>query len=180
MPKKSQAQLHSQSKITLEKTSDVLKKAEQIIEDHKKFTEGPALKLHDIYLPLNHLFNAAAKRAFTRQVKDLRPIRDLVFFSDLQTKVQDTVKYFGAQVRGERKIFDAAQKVANHVNFYADKGFITGYLTKLMLCPLVSEPHQLERFVVVSYVAFSPEGLKFLEANPCPIEFKEGGLPEEE
>lgn len=136
-----------------------------------------SIKAENIYLPLNHLFNAASKRAFENVVSSLARQRQVKVVSTTQLKVIDEVKFFGAQAVGERKIFDAAQKVANAVNHYSDRGFITGVLCKLIMIQLATEPHQLEKYVICSYVALSPEGLEYLKANPSKVEFQEGTLP---
>lgn len=134
-------------------------------------TASASMGIENLYLPYNHLFSAASKRAFQNEVKQHIVERELKVITTTALKVIDEVRYFGARATGERKIFDAAQKVANTVNFYASKRFVTGALLKLALIQLATEPHELEEFVVVSYVALSPEGLEYLRANPTKVEF---------
>lgn len=133
----------------------------------------PELLVTDIYLPLNHLFNSAAKRAFQNKIELLKQERFSI--NSPFEKVVDEVRFFGCKAVGERKIFDAAQNVANEVNFYANLGFVTGAMTKLLLYKLFSEPFQLEQWVVLSYIALSPEGLEYLKNNPSKIEMEIGG-----
>lgn len=154
---------------------EVLKEAEELLKSAP--TQGSSLKVEDIYLPLNHLFDQAAKRAFENVVTQLTIQRESKVVSTTKIKVIDQVRYFGAQAVGERKIFDACQKVANIVNLYANKGYVTGVLVKLCLMQLATEPFQLERYIVFSYVSLSPEGLEYLKLNPTKVEFPEGGLP---
>lgn len=136
-----------------------------------------ALQVHDIYLPLNHLFTRAAKQALKNQVKDLNPKRRLNPPVDLTLEIEDTVRFFGSTTEGgERGIFDAAKKVANQINFYAERGLVTGALSKLLCIQLATQPHELDKYMVVSYVAFSPQGVKLLTETPdslqvTPIEF---------
>lgn len=158
-----------------ESAKSIIRKSEKLIKKYKSMPQGNALKIEDIYLPLNHLFNAAAKHAFEETVKELKPRRQAKY--DLSGFIQDEVRYFGSKAVGERKIFDAAQRVANQVNFYADRGFVTGVLTKLSLFELFTEPHQLKQYIVVSFVAMSPAGIEFITKNPSPIEFEEGAVP---
>lgn len=137
-----------------------------------------AVRVIDIYLPLNHLFNQAAKKAFQNKVKDTVVERSLKVISSTQVKVVDQVRYFGAKAVGDRKIFDAAQKVANQINEYANKGYVTGVLgTPLLLMPLATEPHELEKYFILSYVSLSPTGLEHLDKNPTKLEFEMGGVP---
>lgn len=153
----------------------ILDEAEELLK--RVPDEGSSLKVTDIYLPLNHLFDHAAKRAFETVVHQTSSQRELKVISTTRTKVIDQVKYFGATAVGERKIFDAAQKVANTVNFYANKGYVTGVLSKLIMYQLATEPFQLERWLLLSYVSLSPEGLEYLTNNPTKVEFSIGGLP---
>lgn len=142
--------------------------------------EGSNLKVQSIYLPLNHLFNQASKRAFEISVKQVPPPpRKLTFITDTRGIAIDEVRFFGAKAVGERQIFDAAQKVANLVNEYASKGFVTAELQKLLLVQLVTEPHQLEEYLVLSYVALSEQGIQYLTKNPTNLEFAQGSVPAE-
>lgn len=163
-------------KVNLNKVRKTIKKVEELLQKAPKSPN--ALQVHDIYLPLNHLFNQASKWAFEHPVKTMVVPRKVRYIATTDTTVYDHVKFFGASAVGERKIFDAAQKVANTVNFYADRGYVTGVLTKLILLQLVTEPHQLERWVICSYVALSAEGIEYLEKNPSKVEFPLGGVPE--
>lgn len=160
--------------VSLNRAKKSIHEAEELL---KNAPASNALKVEDIYLPLNHLFNAAAKHAFEIQVNQTFVQREIKMVTTTQTKVIDEVRYFGAVAVGERKIFDACQKVANAVNHYADRGFVTGVLCKLIMLQLATEPHQLKRWVVCSYVALSPEGIEYLKTNPTKVEFSVGGLP---
>jgi len=154
--------------------SDAINKAEELL---KNFPASNSIKADDIYLPLNHLFNTAAKRAMDIKVEHTVIERELTYVTTTQKKVIDQVRYFGAMAVGERNIFDAAQKVANQINQYANKGFVTGSLCKLLMIKFVTEPHQLERWAIVSYVALSPEGIEFMDKNPTKLSFDIGAVP---
>lgn len=162
------------------KTSAISRLSQAVKEVEKEvaeMTKGSPMQVENIYLPLNHLFNAAAKRAFKIEVKELNPVRQVTAVATTQFKVKDTVRYFGARAVGERKIFDAAQKVANKINELANHGFVSGVLTKLVAIKLATEPFQLEQYVVISYVAVTDAGLEWLRKNPTELEMQEGEIP---
>ena len=174
------------AKVALGRAKKPLSESEKLVKaldkgnkakSEKDLEQGTSLKVENIYLPLNHLFNQAAKRAFERHVDQEFTERKVSYVTSLEREVIDEVRYFGSVAVGERKIFDAAQKVANQINFYCDKGFVTGQLCKLIMVQLATEPHQLERWAIVSYVALSPEGIAFLKSNPTKIEFEVGSVP---
>jgi hypothetical protein len=165
-------------KVSLSRAQKLLDQGEKLVKSLEK--SGPAtLKVENIYLPLNHLFSAATKRAFENEVAQTTIERTLKVVSTTKTKVYDQVRFFGATAVGERKIFDAAQKIANQINALAEKGFITGVLTgsRLILYQLATEPHQLEQWIITSFVALSPEGLEYLRKNPTKLQFPVGGVP---
>lgn len=164
-------------KVALNRARKLADKGEKLIKDLKD--EPNKINVNDIYLPLNHLFNQAAKRAFERKVDNTVTEREVKMLTTTKAKEIDQVRFFGAKAVGERKIFDAAQKVANQINHYADKGLITGVMgnCKLMMIQLATEPFQLEQWIVMSYVALSPYGIDYLKSNPTKIEFEVGGVP---
>lgn len=165
-------------KVSLNSARKPIQQSDELAKIIEQSPATNSLKVEDIYLPLNHLFSAATKRAFQNEVKQLAIQRTLTFqVTTTQTKVVDQVKYFGAMAKGERSIYDAAQKVANMVNYYSDRGFVTGVLTKLVMIKFVTEPHELEKWAIISYIALSPQGLEHLEKNPTKISFPEGGVP---
>jgi hypothetical protein len=154
----------------IEETSDLLKAGKLSAQ----------VKVENIYLPLNHLFNAAAKRAFAaRSVSEQNPMRKIKFLTTTQTEVQDEVRFFGSRAIGERNIFDAAKKVAGAINHLAGEGYITGVMKscKLMLMELVSEPHELPQFLVLSYPCVSPQGVDYLKSHKCDELFEMSEMP---
>lgn len=144
-----------------------------------KTKESEALVVHDIYLPLNHLFNNAAKKAFSQKVTASPHVRKVKYSGNfVHENVIDPITYFGSVAVGERNIFDAAKEVANSINACAKEGWITGSLTKLALIKLASEVHEVERYIVVSYVAMTQFGFENVEIRKMDTQFKLGGLPE--
>lgn len=133
----------------------------------------------DIYLPLNHLFSQATKKAFENVVTKIIVDRvSKVTTSTIQHTVYDQVRYFGIKAIGERCIFDAAKRLANQINDLASKGYITGVLgPKLSLFQLATEPHQLPEWLVLCYPCFSEQGLAWVESEDFDTEFKIGGIP---
>lgn len=145
---------------------------------YKENIHLPAAKLevNDAYLPLNHLFNAAAKKAFKKEVKTLIVKRKGMFDQD----VIDRVAFFSCQAIGERNIFDAAKHVANTINGYASEGFVTGYLVKLSIIKLFSEEWELDKYVVFSYPCMTDDGYKKAQERGIqggdPTWTEEGGI----
>lgn len=157
------------------KPKKTLIQLEEALMDYKA---KAALNIDKIYLPLNHIFNQASKRAFQTSVDKTMIERTKTVITDLVVEVLDEVRYFGSTAVGECEIFDAAQKVASQVNEYADQGFVTGVLgCPLIMLKLATEPHELEKYAVLSYVALSPEGIKYLKDNPSKVEFNAGTIP---
>lgn len=160
------------------------KKAIKAAEDLLKnvdYTNASKLKIEDIYLPLNHLFSVASKQAFKFEKDQLKSVRKVKVIYTTIDKVTDEVRFFGARVTGERNIFDAAKTVATTINELAKDGFITGVLKgcKLMLIELATEPHQLQEWIVVSYVSLSPQGIEALKTRKYPtLVDGAGAMPE--
>lgn len=144
-------------------------------------SSSSAMKVEDIYLPLNHLFSVASKQAFQFEKDQIKSVRKVKVLYTTVDKVTDEVRFFGARVTGERNIFDAAKTVATTINELSKDGFITGVLKgcKLMLIELATEPHQLKQWVVVSYVSLSPQGIEALKSKKYPTLVDDpGSLPE--
>jgi len=137
----------------------------------------PVIQAEDAYLPLNHLFNAASKKAFKKEVKTLISKRHSPI---MPVEATDRVAFFGCVAVGERNIFDAAKCVAYTVNGYASQGLVTGVLLKLSIIKLWSEEWELDKYVVVSYPCMTSEGYDLAkadgvrDANSCWCE--EGGI----
>jgi hypothetical protein len=159
---------------------DLSSKLKGLIEELEKITPptgGPAIDVQDIYLPLNHLFSQATKRAFRNQVKTLKSYRKLANPVTLNQVIQDEVRYFGATALSERKIFDAAKAVVDYVNQLSSQGYVTGYLTKLSIIRLASEPHELEKYMVFCFPCLTPDGIKSVDINDHLLSIKEGEIP---
>ncbi|SRR6266481_2367346 len=167
----------------LKRARDTIKRADEFMKILEARTDIPApgIKYHDIYLGLNHLFNAASKQAFEFEVDSIHPKRKIKVIISTQTETQDEVKFFGAKVTGERNIFDAAKHVANTVNEMAKEGYVTGVLKgcKLIVLDLVREPHELAKFYVLSYPALSQYGVEALKTKKFQTYFEpDSGEPE--
>jgi hypothetical protein len=115
------------------------------------------LQLHDAYLPLNHLFSQASKKAFENEVKELNPKRPDPFGLG---QIIDILVRIEAIAPGERKIFDAAKTVANLINGLADRKYITGAMTKLAIVQLYTEPFCLPEYAVFSFVSLKSESIE--------------------
>lgn len=145
-----------------------------------KATGPSSLHVENIYLPLNHLFTQASKKAFQTRISSTIHLRKVEAYIEEEEAfyVEDRVKYFGSRSIGERGIFDAATRVADQINKLSAAGYVTAVLGgPLMLYQLRTEPHQIETFAIISYVALTPEGISYLEKNPSKLEFREGEIP---
>ena len=152
-----------------ENLEEAVESLNQALESYKYETDEVP-RVVDIYLPLNHLFNQAAKKAFQFQVKGAVNKRTIEKHDGGKVEVIDKVRYFMTEAVGEREIFNSAQKIANEINSLALKGYVTGALLKLGMIKLSTEPHELERYMVVSYVSINKQGSLFLEKNPSLFE----------
>lgn len=140
------------------------------------------IQTESIYLPLNHLFTASSKRAMRQEFTTGTSVRQRkleVITSICGAYVDDPVTFFGCVAVGERKIFDAAKQVAWAVNECSKEGWVTGGMKdmKLSLIRLVSEPHELEKFVIISYVSMTFYGYTEMKKRDFKAEFALGELP---
>lgn len=158
------------SKDPLEDARKAIADAQQFLEDFEDPKVKSSIKVEDIYLPLNHLFSLATKQAFKFEKTQIKNVRKVKVIYTTVDKVTDEVRFFGSKVTGERNIFDAAKSVANTINDLSKDGFITGVLKgcRLMLIELATEPHQLQQWLVVSYVSLSPQGIEALKSKKYP------------
>lgn len=151
---------------------DTLKQVRDLQEELEKNPISNSLYVQDAYLALNHLFNQAAKRAYENQVKQLVNPRKLKVVRTTKLEVFDRVRFFGVVASGERKIFDAAREVANSINELANKGYITGALCRLSIMRLATEPHELDKFIIMSYPCLSPEGYEHVQNSNYTLDFE--------
>ena len=134
------------------------KKASNLEEQLSKFTEElekgyiwsvsqlPVAEIRDLYLAYNHLFSRAAKRAVPFEKDDTAG-----------------VAYLTCMAVGEENVIKAAEEVIAAVNGLAKHGYVTGFLQKLSSVKMHSEPHEEEKWVVLSFPSLTPDGHIFLK-----------------
>ncbi len=134
--------------------------------------------MKDIYLPLNHLFSEASKKAFefesteTEFQRERKALANIHKKSSSKTLEKVEARYIGTYVKGQKGIYDGAKKVANRVNELASKGYVVGCLkgAQLFLYELIREDYELEKYFLLSYIILTPAGLKYIEQNPINLD----------
>ena len=84
------------------------------------------------------------------------------------------VRFLGSKIDTDKDIDKAVSKIAEKVNEYAEKDYIIGHLSPLSMMPMGGSDK-----MIIFYLVFNDEGIKFLDANKPGIEFKEGETPKE-
>lgn len=139
---------------------------------------APKMELIDLYLAYNHAFSPAVKRAFSNQVKSLRPVRNLAVITKIsKSTATDQVLSFGLNVVGEENIVKGAMQLIDRINALALEGNMTGVLSKLSAVQLPTEPYQPDTYAIFSYISFTTEGAEIIQAGKIPELIEENGLP---
>lgn len=91
------------------------------------------------------------------------------------------LKYFGCTLSKTRSDLDAADAIAKAIEPFAQQDFIMGSMLKLGKMDIMDRYNSnvSSRKVIVSYITLSEKGERYLRANPCSLEFQEGGIPPE-
>ena len=150
------------SKPKKDNISSQVKDLIQTLEKKQEETviEGPVLQTIDLSVAYSHMFSAAAKRGMATKVKELIHKRDITMPITLQTIAHDKVEFFGALAIGEEKIVKAGRLVAENINRYAAKGYVTGCLAPLAAIKLATEPHELPKYAVYCFVSLTQAGIE--------------------
>ena len=82
------------------------------------------------------------------------------------------VRFFGTRVKKDGNFDDAVKKIAKHVNDCAENNYIMGHLAPLSTLSMADDSR-----VIIFYLAFNEEGVKYLDNNKIDIEIKEGECP---
>lgn len=147
----------------------LIKCLKNLIEEAEK-DEGSILQVADLYIPYNHLYSDAAKKAVPFKKKSLKPARNQLLSSKLlpdgteegeYIRVFDEIMFFSVISRGEGSLYQAAKKVMKDVNELADKGFVSGYLSNLSYLRLKMDGLTLPH-AVFCFPAVTPEGVQWL------------------
>ena len=164
-----------------------LKSTQQTIEDAEKLikeiNDNPIgiglMQVENIYLPFKSLFSKAAQKALSIKAMSTIHQRKIHYINSLKTIALDRVTFFGKKC-DEDSILPAVQKLAIEINELASKGFVTAALCPLIYLKLASEPHELSKYLVLSYIAISDEGREYLAKEKKFSVFEEGALPPED
>lgn len=162
------------SKLFFNPTKDII---EEFEKETEKPTEGTALNIVDMSLAYNHMFSPAAKLGMSRKIKDLNPEREIDHGSTQKIRTRDKVEYFAALVSGEEKIVKAARRIAEYINKLASKGYITGCLAPISALNMLSQPHELQKYAVMCFVAVTEDGSKMIATDKPIFLISEGDLP---
>lgn len=139
-----------------------------------KMVASNELKIDNIYLPYNYLFTKEAKKVFRNKVYNTINSHKL----ENGEIVLCPVQYLGSACTGEEDILKAAIKVSDKINELAAKGFLFGVLLELGLFELYkSSPLDPQKYLVLCYVAVTPEGDEYLKEMKPP-QFEMGGIPD--
>jgi len=160
------------------KLTDLL---ETLQKETQEIVTGPALQVHDLSLAYNHMFSAAAKKGMERKVTTQIVKREIVTVSQLSPQFAvDKVEYFSCIANGKEKLYKAARMVADNINRYAARGYVTGTLAPLSCIELCREPHELERYAVYCFVAMTQAGSTMAKNDTSGICTVEGAISQVE
>ncbi len=106
----------------------------------------PVTEIRDLYLAYNHLFSKAAKKAVPFEKANA-----------------DKVAYLTCVAVGEENVLKAAEEIVAAVNELAKHGHVTGFLNKLSAVKLSSEPHEEDKWVVLSFPSLTEKGYIYLK-----------------
>ena len=153
----------------------------------------------NIYPEMRPLFNDKAGKALHNKVHNLinqrTEVTGHVGLAELLSKLRIKKATHALQngIIGERRVLDmvlflgitcyedeiylGVDKVATAINDLAEKGYVTGALMPLSIMKLVSPQSMKIDHLVLSYIAVTSTGQKYLEATYPGLLFTEGGIP---
>lgn len=138
--------------------------------------QGPAFDTTDLYPTYKHLLNEKAREALsnkeaTQQIYQRRVQLD----PDNYVMVVDICRYFTVQFEGARNIPKAVEKLIPIINKHADH--IVRPLIRLGLIKLSQiDLSPSDRYVIFSFLVFTPEGQAALDEAKYDVESQEGGI----
>jgi hypothetical protein len=138
--------------------------------------QGPAFDTTDLYPTYKHLLNEKAREALsnkeaTQQIYQRRVQLD----PDNYVMVVDICRYFTVQFEGARNIPKAVEKLIPIINKHADH--IVRPLIRLGLIKLGQiDLSPSDRYVIFSFLVFTPEGQAALDEAKYDVESQEGGI----
>lgn len=134
-------------KLKEDRKKDTAKAVQAFVKEMEQFpVVPPVIEGHDLFLAYNHLLNRSAKCA-----------------ANFEFKTQEDIAKLTCTAVGEENLIKAAEEVAAAVNKLANRGFVRGFLTKLLAIKLHSEPYEEDKWAVVSFPVLTPAGHLFLK-----------------
>jgi hypothetical protein len=159
--------------------SEIIDKLEALQKSLDTATiQGPTYEVTDLYSTYKHLLNEKAQEALSKKEACQQIYQRKVQIDPINfVMVVDVCRYFSVQFEGKHNTHKAVEKITAVINKHADhivRPFNKLGLIKLSQADLSSS----DRYVVFSFLIFTPEGQAALDEAKYDVESQEGTLSE--